>query len=302
MDDDSSAHAARLRRLDPLLPAEHDLPESEPGDRRFTIPGGSAHYRRVRLAREDFAALWGALDQHRLSVRLDTPDPAAMSALMSEWLAAVAAARPGPDAEALLTWPSRDTDVIPAITGHGMLPRTTLAVRPAGRPVPDGTGQVRVRPLAPADVGRVVELRMAALRWDARFGSCVVRPEAAAHFTAGCAKRLADRPGWTWVAEDAAGVVRGVLEADPPEHSAWVAGSTRAPAGYLGLLVVDEERRGRGIGAALVRAAQDALERSGAEVTLLHYAPLNPLSAPFWHRCGYRPLWTTWGRPAGRTS
>jgi hypothetical protein len=32
---------------------------------------------------------------------------------------------------------------------------------------------------------------------------------------------------------------------------------------------------------------------------LLHYAQLNPLSAPFWNRMGYRPLWTGWEvRPA----
>ena len=34
-------------------------------------------------------------------------------------------------------------------------------------------------------------------------------------------------------------------------------------------------------------------------LTLLHYSQMNPLSAPFWHRMGYRPLWTTWeARPA----
>lgn len=31
------------------------------------------------------------------------------------------------------------------------------------------------------------------------------------------------------------------------------------------------------------------------------YAGANPLSAPFWHRCGYRPLWTSGPvRPAAR--
>jgi len=29
-------------------------------------------------------------------------------------------------------------------------------------------------------------------------------------------------------------------------------------------------------------------------VTLLHYAQVNPLSAPFWSQQGYRPLWTVW--------
>jgi hypothetical protein len=37
----------------------------------------------------------------------------------------------------------------------------------------------------------------------------------------------------------------------------------------------------------------------GVDTTLLHYAQLNPLSAPFWNRMEYRPLWTGWeARPA----
>ena len=41
------------------------------------------------------------------------------------------------------------------------------------------------------------------------------------------------------------------------------------------------------------------LDTSGVNITLLHYAQLNPLSAPFWGRMGYRPLWTGWEvRPA----
>jgi len=43
----------------------------------------------------------------------------------------------------------------------------------------------------------------------------------------------------------------------------------------------------------------DELSARGIDVTLLHYSQMNPLSAPFWHRMGYRPLWTTWeARPA----
>jgi hypothetical protein len=30
--------------------------------------------------------------------------------------------------------------------------------------------------------------------------------------------------------------------------------------------------------------------------TTLHYATMNPLSGPFWHRWGYRSLWTLWTR------
>jgi hypothetical protein len=47
---------------------------------------------------------------------------------------------------------------------------------------------------------------------------------------------------------------------------------------------------------ALRREAADA---AGVAVMLLHYAQVNPLSAPFWGRQDYRPLWTCWeSRPA----
>jgi GNAT superfamily N-acetyltransferase len=68
---------------------------------------------------------------------------------------------------------------------------------------------------------------------------------------------------------------------------------------YVSCMVVRAAHRGGGIGAALVRHAHAVLDRVGVEATLLHYSGLNPLSPPFWHRCGYRPLWTTWElRPA----
>jgi len=40
--------------------------------------------------------------------------------------------------------------------------------------------------------------------------------------------------------------------------------------------------------AALVKRAHDELDARGISITLLHYAQLNPLSAPFWSRMGYR--------------
>jgi hypothetical protein len=53
------------------------------------------------------------------------------------------------------------------------------------------------------------------------------------------------------------------------------------------------------IGEALVRHLHAVLDARGVDTTLLHYAQLNPLSAPFWSRMGYRPLWTGWEvRPA----
>jgi GNAT superfamily N-acetyltransferase len=59
------------------------------------------------------------------------------------------------------------------------------------------------------------------------------------------------------------------------------------------------EERGTGTGTALIHSVHHALDAQGIDLTLLHYAQLNPLSGPFWHRMGYRPLWSTWAaRPA----
>ena len=68
---------------------------------------------------------------------------------------------------------------------------------------------------------------------------------------------------------------------------------------YLQTVFVHPAQRSGGTGAALVRHVHDELDTRGIDLTLLHYAQVNPLSAPFWHRMGYRPLWSTWEtRPA----
>ena len=57
--------------------------------------------------------------------------------------------------------------------------------------------------------------------------------------------------------------------------------------------------RGSGFGRALMAHVHRELHRGGATRTYLYYNPTNPLSSVFWHRQGYRPLWTMWEvRPA----
>jgi len=68
---------------------------------------------------------------------------------------------------------------------------------------------------------------------------------------------------------------------------------------YLQTMFVRPGVRGSGVGAALVRHVHGVLDARGVQTTLLHYALMNPLSAPFWNRMGYRPLGTGWEvRPA----
>jgi GNAT superfamily N-acetyltransferase len=110
-----------------------------------------------------------------------------------------------------------------------------------------------------------------------------------------------------WPSRDIHGVralqrhgLQPITVVEPPQAAAWIAGMTRPGAtAYLSTMFVRLGARGGGVGAALVRHAHDELDARGIDVTLLHYSQMNPLSAPFWHRMGYRPLWTTWeARPA----
>jgi hypothetical protein len=55
----------------------------------------------------------------------------------------------------------------------------------------------------------------------------------------------------------------------------------------------------RGAGPALAGRLHQQAQAAGVAVIFLHYEQLNPLSGPFWHRQGYRPLWNIWEvRPA----
>jgi GNAT superfamily N-acetyltransferase len=113
------------------------------------------------------------------------------------------------------------------------------------------------------------------------------------------AKYLADNRPWSWLAE-VDGTPVGLLNVLDPDHAPWASGvSSAGRAAYLSDLMVLPGRRGAGAGTALVRHVHRELDRAGFNAVLLHYLGMNPLAGPFWHRCGYRPLHTSWEvRPA----
>lgn len=80
----------------------------------------------------------------------------------------------------------------------------------------------------------------------------------------------------------------------------WTASAvSTGPVAYLATMSVRPRHRGYGVATALAARVHRELDAAGVAVTLLHHAQLNPLSAAFWNRVGYRPLWTSWEvRPA----
>ena len=275
------------------------------------------------------AAMFRPLREHRLRARAAGPDvPAAVAALLAAWAARVDAdpgvapdgdgvAQVGPaprDHGMVLLWPSRDVEAVAALAAHGMRPTVHLAARRGtGRRDAAGGGPVgvTVRDATSDDVAAVLEHQLAELAYDELVGAARVRPRAREHLATQVAGAVAN-PATTFLvgttASDAPGggrdVVVGAVAVEPPQRSGAVAGTvTAGPVAYLVLLHVTATARGAGVGGALVDAALARVRARVGEhaVVLLHHGVLNPLSAPFWARQGFRPVLTTWERPVGRT-
>jgi GNAT superfamily N-acetyltransferase len=293
-------HSRRLGQLDPLLPESVPLARTGPADVELEVPGGSGLARVLRADPATLDGTWNPAERHVLTARIGADDPAAaMDALLSAWSATVragaGAGRPAESA-AVLTWPSRDVAVIPALLAHGLSPRVVTAIRLAGRDCPAGAAGVAVRRTTGADLDTVVALELDLVRWNQTLGQMTERPNTGELIRA---KYTAETRPWSWLAEvDGAPV--GLLSVLDPAHAPWVSGmSSAGSAVYLSDLMVLPDRRGAGAGTALVQHVHRELDRAGFNAVHLSYLGMNPLSAPFWHRCGYRPLRTNWEvRPA----
>jgi hypothetical protein len=317
----SGLHARAGRRwqeIDPLLPAPEPLTAG--CGSRFTVSGqdgqlaaaGSCtHWEGVPGSLD---LTWGAARRFQLTIQIGGPDVAgALMALLGQWRAHLrdlpeAAAD---DTAAVVDWPARDIDGVAALLRHGFTPLAVVAAR-ASRPaapgqagpgrLPDrqaaGSG-VRLRRAGPADIDAVVELGLEVVRYDAHFGGVIERPSTRAGLAEEAAGLLADPEPWVWLAERH-GTPVGLLAAETPAHAQWIAPMTGlAPVAYLLLGGVRAGERAAGVGAALTALLAAETRAAHVPVTLLHYAQVNPLSAPFWSQQGYRPLWTCWeARPA----
>jgi GNAT superfamily N-acetyltransferase len=310
--DINRAVARRWRGLDALLPEPGDLPEGctapllalgETSSSRIR-PSGLAVCRHDHVAADTLAQTWGAATKFVLSMRLCGPDiQAATEDLLTQWqdhLSAQPEAK-ADDTAAIVNWPARDVAGVLALFRHGLQPMSVIAVRSAGRPGPvtETMSGLVIRPADPDDLDAVTELEMGVVWYDAHFGGSIPRPATQALVRAETQAALAKCPGWTWLAErDGQPVALTVVE--PPAAATWIAGMTRpGSTAYLQTMFVRPDERSSGIGAALVRHVHAELDTRGIDRTLLHYSQVNPLSAPFWHRMGYRPLWFTWeARPA----
>jgi len=311
----NKAVGRRWQGLDRLLPGRADLPEGCAAP--LVAAGANGRPAGLGVCRHQFVPAdtlnqtWGSASQFSMILRLREPDTsAALDELFAQWhdhLAGLPEAGAA-DSAAMVTWPARDVSGVNALLRCGMQALTVIAVRPAEPGGPTGPaaadGQEEsaglvIREAGPGDLDAVTEFEMGVIRFDAQFGAAIIRPATEALVRAETQAALARRPAWAWLAERDGQPV-GLVHVQPPEHSGWIAGMTRPGVTvYLQTMFVRPGVRGSGVGAGLVRHVHGVLDARGVQTTLLHYALMNPLSAPFWNRMGYRPLWTGWEvRPA----
>lgn len=305
--------AGRWRRIDTLLP-EPKLPAEAGCGAELALAEANGRpaavgWCRHRLFEPDAAELaWGAaaaqfwLTPHVAGDPLEPGIGTALDDLLVRWRAHLATSDTGgEDSQATVRWPSRDISGVRALLRHGLQPLTVIAARPAGRPVPAMVQEagLQIRRAGPGDVAAVTALTVEVARFDQHFGSVLMRPHTERAHRREAEQTLAAPHPWTWLAERDGQPV-GLLVAQPPDQTGWIAPSTgERPVAYLSTMSVRPEERGAGVGTALVAELHRELDAADVAVTLLHHALLNPLSTPFWSRMGYRPLWTNWEiRPA----
>ncbi|HEV2537189.1 MAG TPA: GNAT family N-acetyltransferase [Streptosporangiaceae bacterium] len=314
VDEINRAVGRRWQGLDRFLPPRAELPDGCAAP--FVASGANGRPAGLAVCRHEHVPAgtlnqtWGMAGRFSLIVRLREADTgAALDDLLGQWrghLAGLPKARTD-DTAAMIGWPARDVTGVNSLLRHGMQPLTVIAVRSgpaavaytahgAGSGGPEGTA---IREAGPRDLDVVTELELGVIRYDAFFGAAIVRPATEALVRAETRAALAVCPAWAWLAERDGRPV-GLVHVQPPGPSGWIAGMARGGAtAYLQTMFVRPGERGTGIGAGLVRHAHAVLDARGVQTTLLHYAQMNPLSAPFWNRMGYRPLWTGWEvRPA----
>jgi predicted N-acetyltransferase YhbS len=305
------AVAHRWQAIDPLLPEPSEPARACGIDLSVTSADGriaaTGYCRHVHLRPGSLELAWGAASQFVLTAWVAGPDVGnGLGQLLERWRRHLIRQQEAADEDssAMMRWPSRDVDGVRVLLEHGLRPLTVVAARLADRAIDASTvrassADLRIRAAGQGDLDALERLSMEMMRYDAHFGSVTVRADTARGLRESAARTLAAAQPWTWLAERDGEAV-GMVHAEPPEAAGWVAPLVRGhPVAYLGEMSVLPGVRGVGVGTALVEHLHRKLDATGAAVTLLHHAQLNPLSAPFWSRMGYRPLWTSWEvRPA----
>ncbi|WP_027927700.1 GNAT family N-acetyltransferase [Amycolatopsis benzoatilytica] len=289
--------AGRFAALDPLLPPPPGPFGPAKGGELLhatTASGqpvaGAAH--RYRYGPDDTPLLWSAAEVWQLFPEPETPGTEGFDALLTALRSFLDTQRLGADSSCVVNWPSRDAEAVRAFLDHGLVPLAALAVR---RPAPaeELETDLAIRLAGPEDFEAAMALCTATFDYT---GLVAHRKREQTAELVRPAVRRALGEGMTWLA-DAGGEAVGLAQCAWVESAPGNEAAELLPPGrwgYVNNVVTAQGSRGGGVGRALMGRAHRELLSRGAAGTYLYYNPTNPLSSVFWHRQGYRPLWTSW--------
>lgn len=288
----TDAHNRWLTKLDPLCG-----PVTPPeGDEWLATPstsGLAGTWRTTETPADAPYALWLPPTEECLTFRSAQPPTADdFGHLLRAWQAV----RVPQSATLTVDIPAAALHLTRPLLEAGFCQTTSLAARlVVDEPAPSSA--VEVRPMSAADRPALLDLLLELHHTDSAVGSANPLPDAHRHYAHYLDEAFA-RPGWSWVAW-ANGHPAGLLTLNPLRDSAWIAPCVSLErVCYLGFATVGSAHRARGFGRALVEHAMHRAALAGAEAVLLHHAAASPLSSTFWHRQGFRPLWSTWRKQA----
>ncbi|KDN21616.1 GNAT family N-acetyltransferase [Amycolatopsis rifamycinica] len=294
-----AAHRARFAAVDPLLPP---APPPAAGERLDAATSDGTQVtgvlQRVRLAPGDVPMLWSAADTWQLFPYFGDTGTEGVDLLLRALKGRLSTEPTEDDSACVVVWPSRDAEAIRAFLDHGLVPLSALGVRTA--PPPEGLPEIAVRRAGPDDYDTALKLAEATFEYTGLVASAR-RANTAELLGPALRRALAETEPLVWLAEED-GEPRALAQcawedATPGSEAAELLPPGRW--GYVNNVVTLPGERGGGFGRALMAHVHRELHRGGATRTYLYYNPTNPLSSVFWHRQGYRPLWTTWEvRPA----
>ncbi|MEZ7898604.1 MAG: GNAT family N-acetyltransferase [Flaviflexus sp.] len=288
-----------LREDDPLI-GELTVPD-EGDDVVLALAAQSRRaaglVRRSDTPLSDAMSLWQASTRENLQLRCSPEATTAdISNLLDSWLEhpMPEVSEPGGDRARSVRLPVPLRQAIVPLLEYGFTARTVTLARRLNTPPPVSPSPALIRPAREDDGERMRELMRELMATEVSFGSGYQRaPEVSDHHVE---EALTLHDGWAVVAE-IDGLVVGWASMAPPEFSGWAAPSVRPrPAAYFGNAVVDPAVRSGGIGRALASTLHNHAHSHGVDTIILDAASNNTWSVPFWHRLGYRPLWTTWRR------
>jgi GNAT superfamily N-acetyltransferase len=296
-----AAHRARFAAVDALLPP------AAPPARGWRLDAATADgtqvtgvLQRHRLAPGDVPMLWSAADTWQLFPYFGDTGTEGADLLLRALKGVVEGEETGADSACVVVWPSRDAEAIRAFLDHGLVPLGALGVRTAP-PGPPEPGDAAVRRAGPADFAAVLDLATATFDYTGLVAA-PRRANTADLLAPALREALAVAEPAVWLAEED-GVARAVAHCEWIDAAPGGAAAELLPPGrwgYVNNVVTAPGERGTGLGRALMARVHRELRDGGAGGSYLYYNPTNPLSSVFWHRQGYRPLWTTWEvRPAG---